>query len=82
MNNQIIIALKKTLREIPVNEEVNAETKRNVLKEKLQLYVLNFIYNHSKYNDWIMYGGSALRICHGLDRMSVDLNFEIGMFRT
>tara|TARA_B100000315_G_C14557135_1_gene578730 strand:- start:1015 stop:2124 length:1110 start_codon:yes stop_codon:yes gene_type:complete len=24
-----------------------------------------------------MYGGSALRICHGLDRMSVDLDFEI-----
>ena len=24
-----------------------------------------------------MYGGSALRIIHGLDRMSVDLDFEI-----
>ena len=24
-----------------------------------------------------MYGGSALRICHGLDRMSVDLDFEV-----
>ena len=24
-----------------------------------------------------MYGGSALRICYGLDRMSVDLDFEI-----
>lgn len=24
-----------------------------------------------------MYGGSALRIIHGLDRMSVDLDFEV-----
>lgn len=24
-----------------------------------------------------MYGGSTLRICHGLDRMSVDLDFEV-----
>ena len=24
-----------------------------------------------------MYGGSALRIIHGLDRMSIDLDFEI-----
>ena len=24
-----------------------------------------------------MYDGSALRICHGLDRMSVDLDFEV-----
>jgi len=43
----------------------------------LQYYVLNFIYHHPEYNSWIMYGGSALRIIHGLDRMSVDLDFEI-----
>ena len=24
-----------------------------------------------------MYGGSALRICYDLDRMSVDLDFEV-----
>jgi len=43
----------------------------------LQYYVLNFVYHHPEYNKWIMYGGSALRIIHGLDRMSVDLDFEI-----
>lgn len=57
--------------------ELDAETRRNALKEELQFYVLNFIYHHPEYNGWIMYGGSALRIIHGLDRMSVDLDFEV-----
>lgn len=56
---------------------IEAETLRNVLKEELQFYVLNFIYNRPEYNTWIMYGGSALRIIHGLDRMSIYLDFEI-----
>ena len=51
--------------------------KRNVLKEELQFYVLNFIYHHPEYSKWVMYGGSALRIIHDLDRMSVDLDFEV-----
>lgn len=55
----------------------DAETLRNVLKEELQFYVLNFICHHPEYSNWIMYGGSALRICHELDRMSVDLDFEV-----
>jgi hypothetical protein len=53
------------------------EIKRNIVKEVLQYYVLNFIYHHLEYKEWIMYGGSSLRICHGLDRMSVDLDFEV-----
>ncbi|MBI5150262.1 MAG: nucleotidyl transferase AbiEii/AbiGii toxin family protein, partial [Candidatus Omnitrophica bacterium] len=56
---------------------MDAETRRNALKEELQFYVLNFIYHHPEYNKWVMYGGSALRIIHGLDRMSVDLDFEV-----
>ncbi len=56
---------------------MDAETRRNALKEELQFYALNFIYHHPEYNKWIMYGGSALRIVHGLDRMSVDLDFEV-----
>ncbi|MBI2916263.1 MAG: nucleotidyl transferase AbiEii/AbiGii toxin family protein [Elusimicrobia bacterium] len=56
---------------------VDIETQRNILKEELQYYLLNFIYHHTDYSQWIMYGGSALRICHGLNRMSVDLDFEI-----
>ena len=77
MNNQILLKLKKKLDNISSYGGVDIETKRNVLKEELQFYVLNFIYHHPEYSKWIMYGGSVLRICHKLDRMSVDLDFEI-----
>ncbi|MEK7623509.1 MAG: nucleotidyl transferase AbiEii/AbiGii toxin family protein [Patescibacteria group bacterium] len=77
MNNHILLVLKKKLDELRAYGEIDAETQRNALKEDLQFYVLNFIYQHPKYSDWTMYGGSALRICHGLDRMSVDLDFEV-----
>lgn len=46
------------------------------LKEKLQLYVLDFIYNHVKYNHLIFYGGTCLRICFDINRMSEDVDFE------
>lgn len=78
MNNQIILTLQRKLEDLNAYGEVQAETQRNALKEELQFYVLNFIYHHTEYSRWIMYGGSALRICHGLDRMSVDLDFEVG----
>ncbi len=77
MNDQILITLKRKLEEITAQGASDVETQRNALKEELQFYVLNFIYHHPEYSNWIMYGGSALRICHGLDRMSVDLDFEI-----
>ena len=77
MSEQIIAILKKKLDNLVVHEGMDAETLRNALKEELQFYVLNFIYHHPEYNKWIMYGGSALRIIHGLDRMSVDLDFEV-----
>lgn len=78
MNNQIIIILKKKLEEVSATHgEIGPDIKRNAAREALQYFVLNFIYHHPKYNNWIMYGGSALRICHGLDRMSVDLDFEV-----
>jgi predicted nucleotidyltransferase component of viral defense system len=77
MSSQIISILKSRLNDLSAHGEVDAETQRNALKEELQYYVLNFIYHHPQYGAWIMYGGSALRIIHGLDRMSVDLDFEI-----
>jgi predicted nucleotidyltransferase component of viral defense system len=76
MSNQIIITLKRKLDDMASQITLDAEVKRNAIKEELQLYVLNFIYHHPKYSEWIMYGGSSLRICHGLNRMSVDLDFE------
>lgn len=78
MNNQILTTLKKKLEEISASYgEIEVEIQRNAVKEVLQYYVLNFVYHHPKYSNWIMYGGSALRICHDLDRMSVDLDFEV-----
>ncbi|MDD4990487.1 MAG: nucleotidyl transferase AbiEii/AbiGii toxin family protein [Candidatus Pacebacteria bacterium] len=77
MSEQISTILKRKLDDLAAYGGLDAETRRNALKEELQYYILNFIYHHSEYNNWIMYGGSALRIIHGLDRMSVDLDFEV-----
>lgn len=77
MSEQIIKILKRKFDDLTAYGELDAETRYNAFKEELQFYVLNFIYHHPKYSEWIMYGGSALRIIHGLDRMSVDLDFEI-----
>ena len=77
MNNQILLKLKRKLENLSAYGEVDVETQRNALKEELQFYVLNYIYHHREYSKWIMYGGSALRICYELDRMSVDLDFEV-----
>jgi len=77
MSEQILTTLKRKLDDLAAYGELDAEMRRNALKEELQLYVLNFIYHHPEYNKWTMYGGSALRIIHGLDRMSVDLDFEV-----
>lgn len=77
MSEQITTILKRKLEDLTTYGGLDAETRRNALKEELQYYVLNFICQHTEYKSWIMYGGSALRIIHGLDRMSVDLDFEI-----
>ena len=70
MSELILATLKRKLDDLAGAGGIDAETRRNTLKEELQFYVLNFIYHHPDYRKWIMYGGSALRICHGLDRMS------------
>lgn len=77
MSEQISAILKRKLDELAAYGGIDAETRRNALKEELHFHILNFIYHHPEYSKWIMYGGSALRIIHGLDRMSVDLDFEV-----
>ena len=49
--------------------------KRNLLKEYLQILVLDFIYAHPKYSELVFYGGSCLAHCFGLPRLSEDLDF-------
>ncbi|OGQ05686.1 MAG: hypothetical protein A3F82_04960 [Deltaproteobacteria bacterium RIFCSPLOWO2_12_FULL_44_12] len=46
------------------------------LKEKIQLYILDFIYNSPRYQNLIFYGGNCLRKCFNINRMSEDVDFE------
>lgn len=49
---------------------------RNVLKEEIQNYVLNYIYNDTTYKELIFTGGTCLRKIYGLPRLSEDLDFD------
>lgn len=50
---------------------------RNLLKEQLQYYVLNFIYNSLYGERFIFKGGTCLRFCFNLPRLSEDLDFDV-----
>ena len=52
------------------------ETKRIVLKDVLQAYVLDFLYNHPAYRHLNFYGGTCLHVMYGLNRLSEDLDFD------
>ena len=49
---------------------------RNLIKEELQNYVLNFVFTSEKYNGLIFTGGTCLRKVYGLNRLSEDLDFD------
>jgi predicted nucleotidyltransferase component of viral defense system len=49
---------------------------RNLLKEELQVFVLNFVYT-SSYKNLIFTGGTCLRKFYELPRISEDLDFDI-----
>lgn len=57
------------------SESKNKLLKRNILKEYLQVLVLEFIYSHPSHSNLFFYGGSCLAHCYGLPRMSEDLDF-------
>lgn len=48
----------------------------NYLKEYIQYLVLSLIYNHSAFKKLVFKGGSCLRICYDLPRLSEDLDFD------
>jgi predicted nucleotidyltransferase component of viral defense system len=51
---------------------------RTVLKEYLQVYILNFVYTHPPYmNRFIFTGGTALRHVYELPRLSEDIDFDL-----
>lgn len=49
----------------------------NFLKEYLQYPVLDFLYKREKYRNFIFTGGSCLRVCYDLPRLSEDLDFDL-----
>lgn len=49
---------------------------RSLLKEAIQDFILNFVYNHPFYKKLIFTGGSCLRKVYGLPRLSEDLDFD------
>lgn len=57
------------------NSSKNRTFKRNILKEYLQVLVLDFIYSSEEYSQMVFYGGSCLAHCFGLPRLSEDLDF-------
>ena len=51
---------------------------KTAIKEYLQIYVLNFIYTHPVYSkNFIFTGGTCLRRCFGLNRLSEDIDFDL-----
>ncbi len=61
---------------IEKNASANKLFMRTAVKEELQNFVLNFIYNDNKYNKLIFTGGTCLRKVYGLNRLSEDLDFD------
>jgi predicted nucleotidyltransferase component of viral defense system len=52
------------------------ETKRVLLKEALQAYVLDLIYNHPLYRRLKFYGGTCLHVVYGQNRLSEDIDLD------
>jgi len=70
--------LIQTLKNVLANSDpfLAPETKRIILKEVLQAYVLDYLYNHSSYRHLNFYGGTCLHVVYGLNRLSEDLDFD------
>lgn len=64
--------LKRLLAETPSSKVL---FRRNILKEYLQIVALDYLYSSPVYGQLVFYGGSCLAQCHGLPRLSEDLDF-------
>lgn len=53
---------------------------RNALKETLQAYLLNFVYTSTYASQLLFKGGTCLRYCFQLPRLSEDLDFDVKDF--
>jgi len=69
----LINSIKKIMDD---NNDQNPFYLRNLIKEELQNYILNFVYSSRDYNKLIFTGGTCLRKVYGLNRLSEDLDFD------
>jgi predicted nucleotidyltransferase component of viral defense system len=69
---KIMLELENVITE---NFNETASYKRNLLKNYLQIFALNFIYSSEKFSSLVFYGGSVLSQCYDLPRLSEDLDF-------
>jgi len=72
----MIIQELKTIVTNKIEADVPKEVIRNLLKQHLQYYFLNFLYNSEYGRHLIFIGGSALRVCYGLNRLSEDIDMD------
>ncbi|PIV09891.1 hypothetical protein COS31_00060 [Candidatus Roizmanbacteria bacterium CG02_land_8_20_14_3_00_36_15] len=63
------------------NKGKNPVVIRNVLKETIQFYILDFVYKSTWGENFILKGGTCLRFCFDLPRLSEDLDFDIKDFK-
>lgn len=56
--------------------------KRAILREYLQMKILDTLYQHPKSTNLIFIGGTSLRITKNLDRFSEDLDFDLDQTNT
>jgi predicted nucleotidyltransferase component of viral defense system len=59
-----------------MDKSLSNETKRILLKEFLQAYTLDYLYNHPVYRRLNFYGGTCLHFIYGLNRLSEDLDLD------
>jgi len=73
----LIDNLKKIVKKKSADSLTSKLFLRNLLKESLQFFVLDYIYSSSWGKDFLFTGGTCLRFCFDLPRLSEDLDFDI-----
>ena len=73
--------LKKITKKEIIADSVGKLFLRNLLKESLQYYVLDYVYSSAWGSSFLFKGGTCLRFCFGLPRLSEDLDFDIKNYK-
>ncbi len=60
-----------------IEKQAPAEQKVNLLRENLQVIMLKYLSDRGAFRKISFVGGTALRIIHGLNRFSEDLDFSL-----